>query len=353
MSQQLPPDVVQSIEESIARGQKLDAIKQYRDATGSGLKESKDFIDALTSQLIERDPERYAHARSSSAGCGSAAVLFLAFLLAAIGAGAAAFGEEKPDFVPFSSEPKAMPEAPELDIPDNYREVTHEGWRWIVRNDLQDDHPQLWKRVRGELTHQLYQIERRVPSDIVQRLRLVPIWIELDSPKHPGLVYHPSPQWLTNNDMLPQKARCVEISNARNFVNWSLEQPFCMMHEMAHAWHHQVLPEGFGNQEVTLCYERAKQAGQYEQVLRSNGRTEKAYALNNPQEYFAEASESFFGVNDFYPFLRAELEEHDPDMHTLLQRLWNPEIVGGPRTANKKPTAARQPVGSSTPGQQK
>ena len=73
MSQQLPPDVVQSIEESIARGQKLDAIKQYRDATGSGLKESKDFIDALTSQLIERDPERYAHARSSSAGCGSAA----------------------------------------------------------------------------------------------------------------------------------------------------------------------------------------------------------------------------------------------------------------------------------------
>ena len=31
---------------------------------------------------------------------------------------------------------------------------------------------------------------------------------------------------------------------------------------------------------------------------------EKAYALNNPQEYFAEATEAFFGTNDFYPFVQ-------------------------------------------------
>lgn len=352
MSQQLPPDVVQSIEESIARGQKLEAIKKYRDATGSGLKESKDFIDALTSQLIERDPERYAKASSQSSGCGSAAVLFLAFLISAIGAASVAIGEDTSTPATPDSPKPVLSEAAELDIPDSYRELTHQGWRWIVHNDLQDDHPALWQQVRGELEHQLYQIERRVPREVVQRLRQVPIWIELESPKHPGLVYHPSPQWLTNNDMLPQKARCVEISNAKNFVNWSLQQPFCVMHEMAHAWHHQVLPNGFGNKEVTLCYERAKEAGQYEQVLHQRGHNEKAYALNNPQEYFAEASEAFFGVNDFYPFLKAELREHDPDMHTLLQRLWKSEAARQEATANKKPTAAKQPVGSNNQDQQ-
>ena len=47
-----------------------------------------------------------------------------------------------------------------------------------------------------------------------------------------------------------------------------------------------------------------------------------AYALNNPQEYFAESTEAYFGVNDFYPFVRAELKEHDPDMSSLMQTLW-------------------------------
>lgn len=45
-------------------------------------------------------------------------------------------------------------------------------------------------------------------------------------------------------------------------------------------------------------------------------------ALNNDQEYFAEASEAFFGTNDFHPFVRAELKEHDPALFELLGKLW-------------------------------
>ena len=29
-------------------------------------------------------------------------------------------------------------------------------------------------------------------------------------------------------------------------------------------------------------------------------------------EYFAEASEAYFGTNDFFPFVRIELRRHDP-----------------------------------------
>ena len=58
-------------------------------------------------------------------------------------------------------------------------------------------------------------------------------------------------------------------------------------------------------------------------VLRASGRRERHYALNNEKEYFAEMTEAYFGTNDFYPFVRAELEEHDPKMFRLLQALWD------------------------------
>ena len=40
-------------------GQKIAAIKIYRQATGSGLKESKDFVDSLEAQLHEQMPARF------------------------------------------------------------------------------------------------------------------------------------------------------------------------------------------------------------------------------------------------------------------------------------------------------
>jgi hypothetical protein len=44
--------------------------------------------------------------------------------------------------------------------------------------------------------------------------------------------------------------------------------------------------------------------------------------MTNPMEYFAETSESFFGTNDFYPFVRVELQRHDPKMYELPRKLW-------------------------------
>jgi hypothetical protein len=42
----------------------------------------------------------------------------------------------------------------------------------------------------------------------------------------------------------------------------------------------------------------------------------------DPMEYFAEATEAFFGTNDFYPFVRAELKRHDPAAYELMNELW-------------------------------
>ena len=49
---------------------------------------------------------------------------------------------------------------------------------------------------------------------------------------------------------------------------------------------------------------------------------QKAYALTNPMEYFAETTEALFTRNDFFPFTKEELEKHDPEMFELLNKVW-------------------------------
>ncbi|MFM8470978.1 MAG: metallopeptidase, partial [Limisphaerales bacterium] len=66
-----------------------------------------------------------------------------------------------------------------------------------------------------------------------------------------------------------------------------------------------------------------KAAGTYENVLLYTGKKVKHYGLTNHKEYFAEATEAFFYRNDFYPFVRAELKEHDPTMHDVLMKVWD------------------------------
>ena len=36
----------------------------------------------------------------------------------------------------------------------------------------------------------------------------------------------------------------------------------------------------------------------------------------------AEMTESYLGVNDFYPFVRGELKEHDPETFALMAKIW-------------------------------
>ena len=50
---------------------------------------------------------------------------------------------------------------------------------------------------------------------------------------------------------------------------------------------------------------------------------DRAYALTNPQEYFAECTEAYFSRNDFYPYNREELMQHDADVAVLLEQLWD------------------------------
>ncbi len=197
-----------------------------------------------------------------------------------------------------------------------------EGWEVLVHQDLLDD-PALADQTLELLRHQLYEIGRRVPHAAVKRLQTIRIWVEREEPHHPCMAYHPDTGWLKTHDMNPEKARCVEIANARNFLSWTIDQPWMVLHELAHGYHHQFLDDGFHNAEVRDAFQHAIKSMIYDSVLRINGRDDLAYATTNPMEYFAEASEAFFGTNDFYPYVRSELRRHDPELFALLQSVWN------------------------------
>lgn len=195
-----------------------------------------------------------------------------------------------------------------------------EGWHVLVNQQLLAK-TNLCERTLKILGAQLYQITRVVPPAPLAKLRQIPIWVELDDPLFPGACYHESRDWLESHGVNPAKTDAVEIANAKNFNTWTIEQPCMVLHELAHGYHHQFL--GDDSAGIRHCYENAKAAGIYDSVLRANGRHERHYAMNNEKEYFAEMTEAFFGTNDFYPFVRAELKEHDPEMFALLCEVWD------------------------------
>jgi hypothetical protein len=234
----------------------------------------------------------------------------------------AAFGEPQGDAPkPDVAQPAAAPFSPT----EHYQAETVEGWRVLVHRDLSDKEPELYAQTRRELEQQLYNITRMVPAAAVEKLRKVTIWVELSDPNHPCMCYHPDRNWLVRHNMNPEKARCVELANARNFLQWTRQQPWMVLHELAHAYHHQFLDGGFDNPRVRAEFERVREEKLYDEVLHIDGRPRRGYAVTNPMEYLAENSEALFGTNDFFPFVRAELRRHDPRTFELLNQLWGAE----------------------------
>jgi hypothetical protein len=194
-----------------------------------------------------------------------------------------------------------------------------EGWRVLVNQKLLAE-TNLCDRTIKVLSMQLFQITRVVPGPALAKLQQIPLWVELDDPQFPCMCFHPSREWLTTHGVNPAKTGAVELANATNFLTWTLDQPWMVLHELAHGYHHLFL--GDDHAGILRCYQHAQTAGLYTSILRGNGHHERHYAMTNEKEYFAESTEAFFGTNDFFPFVRAELKEYDPDMYALQCEIW-------------------------------
>ena len=203
---------------------------------------------------------------------------------------------------------------------DAYERRELRGWTLYVSKELIQKEPKLADAALELLNVKLYDIQRMVPTRPAAVLAQIPIWIELKDGRFPCACYHVSPDWLRANGYNPEKAGGVEIANALNFMIWTKQQPAMVLHELAHGYYHRLSKEE--RAQIAEAYRLAKEEKLYDAILRSSGRTERAYGMNNPDEYFAETTEAMFGENDFYPFVRVELQKHDPRMYALLRKLW-------------------------------
>ena len=184
--------------------------------------------------------------------------------------------------------------------------------------------------------------------------------------------------------MAEEKAGGVELFAAADHLHdralWGTGDS--LLHELCHAWHDAHVAGGFENAAVRDAYTRAMRARKYDAVRvhgpqGAGGRACRHYACTNAMEFFAELSVAFLydearhrgaagaGVesaaadadgggafdtivcpacddgsgtsreyNKWYPFNNAQLREHDPETHALLEELWFPpddgdELISG------------------------
>lgn len=202
------------------------------------------------------------------------------------------------------------------------------GWKLQIRKELRESAPEDLAKALKLMEVQLREIVEVVPSAAVEKLRKVTLWL---SPVYPGeqprAEYHPGAGWLREHHRDPAMEKGVEFTNIGIFEAEYRRMPNFALHELAHAYHDQVLENGFSNTQVDRAFQAAKASGNYELVEQrfGDGRSKqtRAYAMNNPAEYFAETTEAYFSTNDFFPFRRDQLLQHDPKMADLLSQLWN------------------------------
>ena len=216
---------------------------------------------------------------------------------------------------------KPVPQPP---TEDRFEIRNIEGWTAYINRDVRKQHPEQLAKTLEHLKWELYQIKLAVPPAAVSNMQEnTPIWMEYS--ERVSLSYHPGRGWLIQRGYkVPKDPQSMMSLSVKSHVGDSYRHPFVIFHEMAHGYDFYFLGKGrtYGNKECEANYQRMMKTGTYEKIKIWNGHIGSHYARTNRMEYFAESSEAYFAINDIYPFVRAELREHDPKMARLIERYW-------------------------------
>jgi len=204
----------------------------------------------------------------------------------------------------------------------NYRIVTVRDWAIHVHKDyLRGDRAVLDNALKN-VDIQLGHVVTLLPAKAVAKLRKIPIWI---TPGKRTAEYHWARKWLIDNGRNPDMAHAVQITDIGVLARTRPTGPWVLLHELAHGYHdREVGPDD--KKAVAAAYKAALKKGLYQKVLHlRRGRTSlvKAYGATRMEEYFAETCEAYFGLNDFYPFVRPELHQYDPAIYEIIERVYH------------------------------
>lgn len=204
-----------------------------------------------------------------------------------------------------------------------------EGWTVHIDPQLLEGgkHAEEGQRALKMLANHLQRISILLPEEPLAKMKTMEIWVEHEHPELSAMQYHPGAEWLINRGYDPRLAKKVHVTRAAALFSRDqmLKHPAVILHELAHAYHDQVL--GFEDEKVLAAYKEAMARGILENVKLFNGKNVRHYGATNHKEYFAEATEAYLYRNDFYPFVAAELRESDPQGFEVMRDVWGPAAV--------------------------
>jgi DTW domain-containing protein YfiP len=120
----------------------------------------------------------------------------------------------------------------------------------------------------------------------------------------------------------PRWASGIIIYRAEQYTKipdfWAIKVP---LHELAHAHH---LEQWADDQEDILnAWKNAVKQGLYRNVKDDQVKKfDKAYAVENQLEYFAELSCMYFGKGNYQTFNREELKAYDSVGYAMIEKMW-------------------------------
>jgi len=212
---------------------------------------------------------------------------------------------------------------------DRFEVRNLEGWTVYINRDVPRQHPGQTVRTLEHLKWELYQIKLAAPALAVKNMQEKnAIWIEYQ--EKADLSYHPERSWLIDRGYtIPKDPGSFMSLSVATHVGDSYRHPFVVFHELAHGYDYHFIGKGkdYGNKESQANYERMMKEGKYEKVKIWDDGVGSHYARTDRMEYWAESTEAYFAVNDIYPFVRAELREHDPQMARFIERYWGVDPV--------------------------
>ena len=211
---------------------------------------------------------------------------------------------------------------------DDYTNYDLVGFNGFVQDKAFKNDEVLTQQALDLLEQKLIEVtELDLSNTILNQLLNVNIFVDWNT-SNGSAVFHPSEYWLSQNGYILEKAGAIEISNVQNFINWTNKnQPFLVLHELAHGYHHSMPEDSKKRAAITEAYQNAFNSELYKDVKYDLGNGNystafAAYALTSEGEYFAELTEAFFGQNDYFPFNKEDLKEYDYQGFKAMQMAW-------------------------------
>ena len=267
-------------------------------------------------------------------------LLLLAVVLIAVPSTAEVFDEESAFFSRIHTHED--PDEPTWEPTENYSVMKIGGFTVLVSGLALYENPEQTVRALWIIRSQMVYFNNVVkasferwegrteydPADLTP-IYGVRIWLD-DSRAGPGergcefVCYNAgSKSWMETRNVNPDKHLAITYTDIGLLVNSQRPSDGTLIHELAHAWHHQSIPYGFQNSSIIESYENAKNSGLYTEVMDWFGDMDDTpYAMTDRREFFAVFSESFWTRSSEYPFNFGELKSSDPDSHITINDGW-------------------------------